>query len=536
MRLSLSLAIALFLIQLQLVSCKPKSPTAADGAQSSDWTQGGGPSGTFLIDDAKAPVKWSVVHDENIAWKLTLPETGQSTVVTAKGKLFFTIMKPVEEDSALGQDIVAYCCDADTGKLLWTREIKGKHPLRLSGCFSDSTSPPPVTDGERVCFFNASGTIACFDLDGKEQWAVERLVTGRTQPFLRNGLVHYIRQVYMPDGEGHFTHEHKGAPLDQWTQLQAMDIKTGEVDWTTDCGVNMGSMPVPQKLSDGREVVFVGRGGGHSPPEKPEGVSMVDITNGKTIWSLPLEGFMATQIISVYGDRALIYHGSDLLKVDVESGKISNSISIVENIPARLHQGGEWVSETVSMKASKKGRMITQQSNLVVGDYSWFRNYLHNYLGRVNLKTDQVEYLQLPVQLVREKEKEDILHWAAEGSIAPWGKKKKKGPLKQNYWSLIHNDMKNSRGFEVMGDERSRGNGWGHVATQVPTAIGEHLYVPVMNGTVYVLKWNAEKLDENALISINDLGPAGGSWNRASLSFADGRIYAHTIKEVICIK
>ena len=128
------------------------------------------------------------------------------------------------------------------------------------------------------------------------------------------------------------------------------------------------------------------------------------------------------------------------------------------------------------------------------------------------------------------------MHWSAEGSLKPWGKKKKKGPLKQNYWSLIHNDMKNSRGFEVMGDERSRGNGWGHVATQIPTAIGEHLYIPVMNGTVYVLKWDVEKLDENALISINDLGPAGQAWNRASLSFANGRIFAHTIKEVICIQ
>ena len=153
------------------------------------------------------------------------------------------------------------------------------------------------------------------------------------------------------------------------------------------------------------DVVFVGRGGGHSPPEKPEGVSMVNAANGKTIWTLPLEGFMATQIISAHGDQAIIYHGSDLLKVDVATGKISKSISIVEKIPARLHRSGEWVTEPVSMKVSKKGRMITQQSNLMVGDYSWFRNYQQNYLGRVNLKTDQVEYLQLPVQLVREKRK-----------------------------------------------------------------------------------------------------------------------------------
>ena len=255
MRLGHLLSFTLLFIHLQLASCSLQGAEIAKATgktQLNDWPQGAGPEGAFRIDHSKAPLKWSVVRDENIAWRMTLPETGQSTVVAAKGKLFFTIMKSVEQDSALGRDIVAYCCEEDTGEVLWTKEIKGEHPLRLSGCFSDSTSPPPVTDGERVCFFNASGTITCFDLDGKELWSVERLVVGRTQPFLRDGLVHYIRQVYTPDGEGHFTHEHKDAPLDQWTQLQALNIKTGEVAWTTDCGVNMGSIPVPQKLSDGR--------------------------------------------------------------------------------------------------------------------------------------------------------------------------------------------------------------------------------------------------------------------------------------------
>ena len=38
--------------------------------------------------------------------------------------------------------------------------------------------------------------------------------------------------------------------------------------------------------------------------------------------------------------------------------------------------------------------------------------------------------------------------------------------------------------------------------------IGEHLYMPTMVEMVYVLKWNAAVLDENALVSISDLGPA----------------------------
>ena len=57
----------------------------------------------------------------------------------------------------------------------------------------------------------------------------------------------------------------------------------------------------------------------------------------------------------------------------------------------------------------------------------------------------------------------------------------------------------------------------------------------MMNGTVYVLKWNANTLDENAIEAINDLGMAGHSWTRASLSFVGEHLYAHTIGELICI-
>lgn len=87
-----------------------------------------------------------------------------------------------------------------------------------------------------------------------------------------------------------------------------------------------------------------------------------------------------------------------------------------------------------------------------------------------------------------------------------------------------------------MGDARSMGNGWGHQASAIPTAIGDYLYVPVMSGNVYVLRHAAETLDENALVSINDLGPIGQSWTRASISYSNGKLYAHTIGKLICIR
>lgn len=510
-----------------------------------DWTQGPGPEADFVVQAATPPTMWSVVRDENVCWTRTLPETGQSTVVASNGRIFFTTMKPVDEASSLGSDIIAWCCDPLTGETIWTREIPAKHPLRLSGCFSDSSSPPPVADGERVCFFNASGRISCFDFEGNEQWTREVMPVGRTNAFQIDGLVTFIRQTYMPDEQGHFTHEHGNAPLDQWTQLEAFNLKTGQPVWETRCGVNMGCMPLLQTLSDGRRVIVVGRGGGHSPPEKPEGISLVDALDGSTLWTLPLPGFMSTMTFNIINDQVLVFHGPEHLWIDAMSGKIVRRVSILKDIPVRSRTGPSWTTASTSLNPGKSKREIIQQSNILVGSHHYFRSYTQPWLGRVHAETGKVEYLQLPVQSrPGATRNEDQLLWSPDdlsgeqiAELSKGGKKGKKAPktLPITKWAFTLNDMKNSRGYVVMGDARSKGNGWGHQASAIPTAIGDYLFVPVMSGNVYVLKHAAETLDENALVAINDLGTIGKSWTRASISYSNGRLYAHTIGKLICI-
>ena len=493
---------------------------------SADWPQASGPVGDFHVEE-DAPVAWSVALDQNISWKLTLPETGQSTPVVAEGKLFFSTLKPVNSDSALGQDIVAWCCDASTGKVLWKREIPGKHPLRLSGCFSDSSSPPAVCDGKRVVFLNASGTITCFNLDGKKAWSQPFLSVGRSLPFLHEGRYVYTRQIYPPEPSGNFPHKYANAPKEMWTQLQALDMKTGEIAWTSECGVNMGISTLPQLRADGRGVAVVGRGGGHGPPEKPFGISMVDLEDGKTLWTLPIEKFMATMSYRVRKGRVHIFHGGEHLSVDEMTGKIMKRISIVGEVSVCRMKDGRRFTRKESLSASKKNRMITQGSNLLVGRHHYFRSYVRPWLGRVDVESGTVEHLELPLQISRVRDKADEFRWF----VPPMGKKSP-GLTGQ---AIALNDMKNSRGFKVVGDKRSHGNGWGHVASPTPSVAGDHLYVPVMNGTVYVIALNSSKLDEDAIVAINDLGPAGQSWTRASVSFSKGRAFAHTIRELICI-
>lgn len=190
--------------------------------------------------------------------------------------------------------------------------------------------------------------------------AYRRPVTSdEIQPF-------FHRQVYLPDEHGHFTHENAEAPRQRWTQLQALDAQSGDLVWLSECGVNMGCVPLVQSLSDGSTVLVVGRGGGHSPPEAPEGVSMIRADNGKTLWTLELPAYMSTQTYPVADGHALIFHKGDHLWVDAGTGKITRKVSIVSDIPTCRWSGSghEIVQESL---AQNKPRSITQQSNLLVG-------------------------------------------------------------------------------------------------------------------------------------------------------------------------
>ena len=99
-------------------------------------------------------------------------------------------------------------------------------------------------------------------------------------------------------------------------------------------------------------------------------------------------------------DQVHFFHGTEHLSVDCQSGKIVKRVSFHENVPVRLWNGGERITEVKTFKGGKS-RNITQGSNLLVGRWNYFRHYKNPWLGRVNVDTSSVEYLELPLQLSR---------------------------------------------------------------------------------------------------------------------------------------
>lgn len=484
-----------------------------------DWPQAFGPNGDLTVN-GKAVDSFSVSMNENILWRTPMPSTGQGTPIISNGRIFVTSHERIEEDSEMGSDIVGICLDVKTGKKLWERKIPGTRTTDLSSLFSDNTAASSVSDGERVVFMNVGGTIACFDFEGKELWIHKWTPFGRHharahEPILHDGMVvvshtpKYDLPVEATTKEGS---KALGRGKEYWNFLRAYNLQTGKLVWQAEAGTSVHSTSMLGQLAKGKLAILTGRGGGHQPPEEPYGLSMIDVTSGKSIWDISLKGYAAAQNASWNKNGVHFFAGGMHQSLSSVSGKMNKETSIFEKVSITKWNGDQYETKyNQTLKKSKKP--ITYFTNILIGNYHYFRSFDGFMIGRVNLKNGKVEYLEVPAQVIRQNGKDQELLW---GKTVP-------------------NDMRNADGFKATKDKRNAGSGWGHVSSVPPIVIGDRIYFPTMVGMVYVLKWNADSLDEGALVSISDLGRAGETWSLSGLAYVDGKIFARTLKEMICI-
>lgn len=485
-----------------------------------DWPQAAGPNGDYQVS-GHAPTQFSVVRGEHVRWKTKLPNTGESTPIVSRGRIFVTCHTPMTVDADSGREIFAICLDAPSGKELWRHELPATRSTDMASGFSDNTAASPVTDGKHVCFVNVGGSIRTYDFEGRLVWQHDWVPFGRhharqQEPMLHQGLVILLKTV-AEDLPAAATTKEGAKPLgrgkEYWTRLHAFDLATGEIRWVAESATSVHSASMMQKTADGTPAILTGRGGGHQPPEEPYGLSLIDANLGTTIWDLPIPGYAAHQNAVWRGSRGAAFVGMKHHLIDMQSGTLQPPVSLVDNVQLRVFPQDRYVSlQDATLPAQKRKRPITYHTNCLVGDFHFFRTHNEFLLGRVNVMTGRVEYLQVPVQVVRTKDSETVM----------WD-------------NPIENDVKNNDGFVVCQDARAKQSGWGHVSAASPIVVGEYLYMPTMLGIVYVVRWNAPSFDESALVSISDLGPAGETWTLSSLAHSDGRLYARTLKELICI-
>lgn len=522
--------IAKYRVRLSLfVTILGLSLLVSTGYTQSNWPQAAGPEGNWAAKGKKAPIQWSVARNQNIRWRTALPEEGQSGIAVWGNRLFLTTMKPLPDAAAKkeGHDIVGYCLDSETGKILWTVEIPGTEDSPYAYGFSNSSSPTPVTDGKHVYFCNASGAVGCWDYNGKQVWlrrwkpTADRPFNKQFEPILYGDILLNVE----PRDESDSRRE-----KDPWNYLRGLDKRTGKTLWVADDALTHYNTPVMGKLPDGTPAVLQGRGGYHDVPEQPIGLSLTSLASGsegRTLWRFEGQG---KALYTQHWDRKYAYWinlDASLHQVlEARTGKLLKTQSLTEKVDYRRYdaQARKHVLQS-DIDLKKQNPPVTVFPawfcNVVVGDWHYFlcftdpeQHFGPSYcIGRVNIETNKVEYLELPVQVVRESRKPDQYLW---GQPQP-------------------SSTVNSRGIDVAGDPRSKRDGWFWCFLGSPTVVNGNIYITTMLGVTYIINGQAKTLDEKALLSVNDLGPAGQTWSLNSISPANGRLYHRSMKEVVCI-
>tara|TARA_B100000676_G_scaffold127168_1_gene126281 strand:+ start:6546 stop:8090 length:1545 start_codon:yes stop_codon:yes gene_type:complete len=484
-----------------------------------DWPQAAGPTYDF-VDTGKTPTHFSGTRGTNIRWRAKLPNTGQGTPVVVGDRVFIQCHEPIQADTEMSSLTVGLCFDANSGEELWRRELPAARTTDLSSLFSDNTAASAVATKELVAFVNVGGRISVFDHDGKQKWTYAWVPFGRHhsrqhEPFLfENQLI--ILKTIKDDLPISATTKAGSHPLgrgkEYWTHLHAFDLVSGKTTWIakTGTGIHAASR---FGIYQGKPIILTGRGGGHQPPEEPFGISRVNAKDGSTDWDAGVHGYPSAQNVTWNKNGVYGFGGQTHFSLDLTTGSPSSMASLTDDVSVTSGFPNYSTQTHQQFKPAKKA--ITYQTNIVVGDYHYFLSHKAGFIGRVHLKSNSVEYLQVPLQVVRNiktKEEKYLLD------------------------KTLPNDMKNADGFLATQDRRNAGNGWGHVSAASPTVVGDVMYLPTMVGTVYVLKWNVDQFDENTLLSVSDLGPAGKTWTLSSLAHSKGRLYARTLKELICIE
>ncbi len=498
------------------------------------WPQSSGPNASWAVEtDKEIPNDFSVRTGTNILWTMDLPEVGQGGITVWKDKIFITVMKPlyevVEKQDLQTNTILALCIDAKERKILWQKELVGATESPYFYGFSDSTTPSPVTDGTYVWFFNASGKIVCFDLDGKQLWErswmpIDQLgdvhypFNKQFEPILHGDLLINMETYWKKDGVRKYG----------WNYLYGLNKTTGEEVWISEGSLTHYCTPTFNTTESGVPAMLIGRGAHHKVPESPKGYSLIDLNTGKSLWTYETDEGMAMYNAIWTPEYALWFteRENKVHKVDAKTGKLIEKISLSENVSLRTY-------DTINQQYELKENFSFQApffvfpawyTNIIVNDKCYFMCFKKSdkyrlehvkpeySFGRIDLKTKKVEYLEVPVQ-----------YELVDGE-------------KNYFWNVdIRTETRNIRKLDVAFDKRSQRDGWVWNFNPNPILVNEKLFFTTMSGLVYCIDTSREKFDGESLLSVNDLGPKGKTWTLNTPSFSEGKIYHRTSKSLICI-
>ncbi len=200
--------------------------SAALQGQSENWPRFRGPNGTGISKQKGLPVKWA---DSDYEWNIAVPGLGHSSPIVWANRLFLTTAEKTGDVSARK----LLCLDANTGQILWTRNLAlASSHLHKKNSWASGT---PTTDGNFVYAVFADDdahTLVAFDFEGEEKWR-RNLGAFESQHGQGASPIIYQDLVILPNDQI--------GP----SQVTAFNKITGEVVWNSDRETQKTSYATP---------------------------------------------------------------------------------------------------------------------------------------------------------------------------------------------------------------------------------------------------------------------------------------------------
>jgi outer membrane protein assembly factor BamB len=255
------------------------------------WPNWRGPSASGVSGEQGLPVRWS--DSENIAWKAPLRGLGISSPIAWGNLVIVTSQagnglvrpgprlvqggnpteageRPLGSGPTAGGGKVAFLVaafDRASGRPAWQFELPAEGPLPSVHEKHNLASPSPVTDGERVYTWFATGQIAAIDLAGKLVW--KKHLGAEYGPFEINWGHGSSPVVYKGQLILLCYHEPK-------SYLLALDSRTGAVRWKADAPAGVTSYSTPLVVETGGKPEII--------VNSSVGVSGHDVATGQRLW------------------------------------------------------------------------------------------------------------------------------------------------------------------------------------------------------------------------------------------------------------
>ncbi len=265
-----------FLLCIAMLSTGLGLAGIAPGGEA-DWPRWRGPQGNGHTAESELPVKWSA---EDIAWKTSLPGSGQSSPIVWGERIFLT--------SALdqGRERLVFCVDRASGKILWQQTAwKGEPELihRMNGWASASCA----TDGEIVVAFFGRGGIHAYSMDGQPLWS--RDLGTFEGPWGTAACPVLIDDLVV-----------QNCDADADAFIVALDKRNGKDVWRTKRRDHRGwSTPILVESGKRRELVLNGH----------EGVQAYDPATGHELWFCQSFNGRGEPTVTPAGDLLCVVNG-----------------------------------------------------------------------------------------------------------------------------------------------------------------------------------------------------------------------------------